>query len=107
MATYRVVSLTVAPEYPTGKSSFTTDEDVLLRLSGVMERKDALTAFGWWWGDFYIVDKDEKPLNNKSWSFAALPVGGISRGDFNFLIEIGKFVTAGTLTGKVIVKAHG
>ena len=103
-ATYRVVpgTFSVTPV----KSSYTTDEEVELRIKCTMERKDGAGALFAWSGDFYIYDANDKLLAQETDTFWTTSMLLINQGIADFTKKIGRF-SAGTLTGYVVAKAHG
>ena len=104
MALYRAVpgTLQVSP----GKSSYTTEEDVILNVRCTVERKDGIGSWGTWYSDYYLYNSSNNLLKQASQTHSIAPWTSPDSAIDNFAWNIGK-LAAGTFSGTIVVSAHG
>lgn len=102
MATYRVVPGTLSVE-PV-KSSYTTDEDVELRIRCRIQRKSRV--IGDWKTEYHLYDSGGFIDKKEIMQHKGLPEE-IDTEDDDFTWNIGRFSTPGIFNGYIVVKARG
>jgi len=105
MATYRVVpgTFSVAPV----KSSYTTDEEVELRIKYQVQRRDGLGAALQWMHAWFVYDKAGRTVAY-DWTGAwTSPTTEVDTYDYDQIVRIGKVTTPGTFSGDVVIYAKG
>jgi len=103
-ATFRVEPGTfkVTPK----KSSFTEDEDVILKVECTVQRKNGAGAWLTWQTDYKAYDEDGGELASVSRSHSMAPWTEIDTAADDFELNLGQF-SEGTLAGSVTVSGHG
>jgi hypothetical protein len=103
-AAYRVEPSTfiVTPK----KSSFSTEEDVILQVQCTVQRKNGVGAWLTWQSDYKAYKTGGQVLASSSRSHSMAPWTEIDTAEDDFELNLGKF-TEGTLSGYVTVSAHG
>ena len=104
MALYRVVpgTLQVSPQ----KSSYTTEEDIILTVKCTLERKNGVGSWFNWYSDYYLYDSNNKLLKQESRAHSCAPWTSPDQAIDSFSWNIGKR-SAGTVNEAVVVSAHG
>jgi len=88
------------------KSSFTTEEDVILKVKCTVQRKNGAGAWLTWNSDYKVSKSTGQELESVSRSHSMAPWTEIDTANDDFEINLGKF-SEGTLAGNVAVSAHG
>jgi len=103
-ATYRVVpgSFSIAP----AKSSYTTEEDVILNILCTTERKNGLGVWLVWSTDYKVYGEGGQLIASESTEHSMAPWTEIDHAEDDFSINLGKF-SEGTLPLEASVSCHG
>jgi hypothetical protein len=95
-------TLNVTPK----KSSFTTEEDVILQVQCTVQRRDGVGSWLTWQTDYKFYSDTGSLLKTISRSHSMAPWTEIDTAEDDFEANLGKF-SEGTLSGSVAVSAHG
>jgi hypothetical protein len=88
------------------KSSFTTEEDVILSVQCTVQRKNGAGSWLTWQTDYKVYGPTGQVLKTISRSHSMAPWTEIDTAADDFEVNLGKF-SEGILSGSVAVSAHG
>jgi len=88
------------------KSSFTTEEDVILNVQCRVQRKNGIGAVLVWQSDYKVYKANGQQIESVSRSHSMAPWTAIDTAEDDFQINLGRF-SEGALSGNVAVSAHG
>jgi len=88
------------------KSSFTEEEDVILKVKCTVQRKNGAGAWLTWNSDYKVSKNAGEELASVSRPHSMAPWTPIDTANDDFEINLGKF-SEGTLAGNVVVSGHG